>query len=99
MIGLPGRPGNFFDRCPGYGLHLGVLAGVTGMGIFDNRFACHSDAVGKAIYIPLGGGGFIDGNRANYGTGAMTANPYRDLGANHWGLNWKAGVSIMPVTA
>jgi len=98
-IGLPGRPGNFFDRCPGVGLNLGTLAGVTGMGVFDNRFICHSDADGKAITITLGSDCFIDGNHANYGNTAMSNNPYKDLGSNHWGLNYKAGTSILPVTA
>lgn len=96
MIGLPGRPSNFFDRCPGYGLHLGVSAGVASMGVFDNKFICHSDAAGKAIYIPLGSDGFISGNHANYGTTTMTQNPYRDLGSNHWGLNYKGDLATMP---
>lgn len=100
LIGLPGRLGNFFDRCPGIGLNLGVSAGTHDMGIFDNRFLCHSDAVGKAITFvhPDCANAFVDGNSANYGQSAMGSNPYRDLGSNHWGLNYRAGISIMPVT-
>lgn len=96
-IGLPGN-GNFFDKCPGIAINLGTLAGVASMGVFDNRISVYDDTAGKAITITLGSDCFIDGNHANYGTGAMTANPYRDLGSNHWGLNYKAGVSTMPVT-
>ncbi len=101
MIGLPGEPSNFFDRCPEVGINLGIAAGVTAAGIFDNRFMCYSDVEGKAITIgSLCGGCFIDGNSANFGSSAMTNNPFKDLAgaiANTWGRNFKGGIAVMPV--
>lgn len=90
---------NIFDRVQNEGVFLGVSAGVTNCWVYDNKFALPSDTAKYAIRIDAGSGGFIDGNSANYGTTQMANNPYYDAGSNHWGLNYKAGVSVLPATS
>lgn len=97
-IGLPGH-GNIFD-VDGIGVHGTSGVGVTIGGICDNIFLLPSDTAGYAIsFLNSGAAGcIVDGNSAFYGTTALSNNPYRDLGSNHWGLNYRQGVSILPVT-
>lgn len=83
---------------------ISLFGTVVDMRILDNKIACQSDAVGTGITVAngSGGGNFFDGNHANFGMTAMTNNPYRDLhndNSNTWGLNYKAGISIMPASS
>lgn len=87
---------NIFARVQNEGIFLGTAAGVTDCWVYDNKFALPSDTAKYAIRIDNGSGGFIDGNSANYGRTGMTNNPYYDAGTNSWGLNYKAGVSVLP---
>lgn len=95
QLGMLGH-GNRFLGVPGIGIH--AVNVVKHLQILDNRFKLPSNTAGKAITFAHAGSelGFIDGNHANFGKTAMAANPYVDAGTNTWGLNWKAGVSIMP---
>ena len=90
---------NQFHRVQNEAIHMGEAAAPTDVWIVNNKFALPSDTAKYAIRIDLGSSGFIDGNSANYGTSAMTNNPYYDAGSNHWGLNHKAGVSVLPATS
>lgn len=91
---------NQFCKVAGIGIDLSIAAGVTNPWIIGNRFALPSDTKGKAITLgALGGGGFIDDNRANYGVTEMSANPYLDEGSNHWGVNYKGITATMPATS
>lgn len=88
---------NVFLGIPGVAINLDFAQGAM---ILDNKFALDADTAGAAITL-VGGclGCFIDGNSANYGDTAMGGVPYSDggaAGANTWGLNYRAGVSIMP---
>jgi len=89
---------NIFNACAGIAFSGGPQSG--NYSIFDNRFSLPSDTVGKAITLADGSSGIhVDGNHATFGMTAMTNNPFRDLNndnSNMWGLNHKAGVSIMP---
>ena len=38
------------------------------------------------------------GNKTMHDKAAMAQVPYRDLGANHWGLNYYGILAIMPAT-
>lgn len=99
QLGMAGHGNRFLDVA-GIGINDVSGGGIQGVTIFDNRFRLPSDTEGKAITLHAGSADcFVDGNHANYGKTAMDANPYKDAGAvsNTWGVNWKAGVSIMPV--
>lgn len=74
--------------------------GTGGMGwqIYNNKFKVFDAAAGEAIYLTGAGHCMVDGNSAFEGSAAMTFNPYRDTGTNSWGLNYRQGVSILPVT-
>jgi len=89
---------NTLQGCPGIAIDLNGNA--QGAHVLDNRIACDEDAEGVGITLGAGNDGcWVDGNHANYGDTAMAANPYKDnaaAGQNHWGLNYKAGASIMP---
>ena len=72
--------------------------------IEENRFTV-PDAASDGESIWLGAacfGNMMNNNWSFKGpTGILTYNPYYDASAslNHWGLNYRAGVSIMPATA
>lgn len=67
--------------------------------ILDNRFLCHADVVGAAITLAATVSGvFVDGNSAHTGNTIMGAIPLRDLGANHWGMNYQGNTLILPST-
>ena len=75
-------------------------AGAAVGAILDNTFAVADAADGEAVTTIAGTAGCtIHGNRTGEGVAAMTQTPYRDLGANNWGMNWFDIRPIMPVTA
>jgi len=86
-------------------LFLGCLIGINisargdALIIKDNEFTCPNAANGEAITLGLTSlGCLVDGNSAMSGSGpAMGFRPFRDLGANHWGLNRENGVGIQPI--
>ncbi len=74
-------------------------AGAAVGAILDTTFTCADAATGEAITFIAGTAGCtIAGNRAGEGVVAITEVPYRDLGANNWGLNYYGISAIMPVT-
>lgn len=97
-LGLPGH-GNIFRDVAYRGIHNLTSGAVLG-GICDNVFRLVSDTAGYAINFAHSGASecMVYNNQAFYGTTALSANPYRDLGSNHWGLNYRQGVSILPAT-
>ena len=88
---------NTFLGLPGEAMHLEYAFGVQ---LLENVIALPSDTEGKGITLGVNCKGcVIDKNHANYGKTAMTANPYLDLaaaGKNHWLVNYRAGVTILP---
>lgn len=85
---------NFLGTAIGINLAKGPGAIITG-----NRFLCEDSADGEAITLGASVVGcMIDDNRAMEGADTMSNNPFKDLGTNHWGLNYRQGVSIMPAT-
>ena len=83
------------------GLNVGInLARASDSLITGNKFTVDDASDGEAITLSaLCLGGLISGNEAMEGAVGMTKNPYKDLGTNHWGLNYKAGVITMPATS
>jgi len=63
----------------------------------DNVFMVPDLAAGEAIYSETNTN-FVTGNQVASGTIAMAFNPFRDLGANNWGLNYASGAPVLPVT-
>jgi len=96
-FGIPGH-GNVFNVTL-----IGIDSTSTTVlgGIADNVFRLPSDTEGYAISFTNSGssGCMIDGNKAFYGNDTMITNPYRDVGSNHWGLNYRQGLSILPEIA
>ncbi len=92
---------NVYRKVAGIGISVG--AGAHNFTILDERFDLPSNTKGKAITLADGSSGiFVDGCRANFGQAAMVANPFLDLNndtSNTWGLNYKAGTSVMPDNA
>jgi len=68
--------------------------------IARNRFALTASfSEGDAI-TSTGSGCMIYDNYVMYLVeDTWTNNPFLENGSNHWGLNYRQGVSIMPVTA
>lgn len=67
-----------------------------------NRFTVPDAATdGESIWLAAATLGIMINNNWSFKgpTGILTYNPYYDAGNNHWGLNYRAGVSIMPATA
>lgn len=89
---------NLFHGCAGVAIHV-VNTLALGQ-ILDNRFRVADSGTGEAITLAATATDdvFIDGNRTGQGVVAMANVPYRDLGANHWGLNYYDIQGIMPVT-
>jgi len=88
---------NVFLGIPGIAISLDHVLGVE---ISDNKIAMDADTLGAAITMGASClGCWVDGNSANFGDTAAVNNPYVDAaaaGANSWGINIKAGVTIMP---
>jgi len=97
-LGVPGKPSNIFDRVGGIGIHVTGPAVLEG--VFDNRHILAADVAGGAITFinPGSSQAFIDGNRCGFGNqpADFLNNPYRDLGNNHWGVNWKQAATVLP---
>ena len=89
---------NLFHGCTGVAVH--VINTMALGEIFDNQFRVADGATGEAITLTATAtdGTFINGNCTGQGVVAMGNVPYRDLGANHWGLNYHGLLAIMPVT-
>ena len=90
-------------------LFLGVASGKIGIfvdqaganvgAILNNVFKVADAATGEAITFIAGTvGTLVDGNSAFQDNTAIGNNPYRDLGANHWGNNVYGITASMPVT-
>jgi hypothetical protein len=90
-------------------LFFGVASGASGIyvdqaganvgAILDNVFKVADAGDGEAIEFVAGTAGtVVSGNVALEGTVAMTQEPYRDLGSNHWGVNWKTNAVDLPKT-
>jgi len=90
-------------------LFLGVASGTSGVfvdqagaavgAILNNKFKVADAGDGEAIEFVAGTAGcLVDGNVAMEGTVAVTQEPYRDLGANHWGVNWTTNAVDLPKT-
>ena len=95
QLGMAGH-GNRFLGVAGIGIN--DINGIQGVTILDNRFRLPSDIAGKAITLHASSAScFVDGNHANYGNTDMVNNPYRDLGSNSWGVNWKGSDTTPPV--
>ena len=97
QLGMAGHGNRFLDVA---GIGINDINGIQGVTILDNLFRLPSDTVGKAVTLHVNSADcLIDGNRANFGKTAMAANPFVDAaaaGKNTWGLNYRAGTSILP---
>lgn len=89
---------NLFRNTSGIGINL--AGGGYDCIVLDNRFNVADSANGEAITMGVTGSqnSFFDGNRAMQGTAAMATNPFRDLGSNHWGLNYAGTAPTYPAT-
>jgi hypothetical protein len=69
--------------------------------IRDNFFRVPDSATGEAITLDAtaADGAMLYGNQAMQGAVAMGNVAFRDLGTNHWGLNYVDITATMPVTA
>lgn len=85
-------------NCIFKGCAIGInLVKGPGAVIVGNKFTCVDAADGEAITLAATClGSLISGNEAMKGPNAMVKNPFKDLGTNHWGLNYRQGLSIMP---
>lgn len=88
---------------------LGVASGAIGINvvntmangsILNNVFKVADAATGEAITFAATAtdGTIVCDNRALQANVAMANVPYRDLGSNHFGLNYYGLLAIMPVT-
>jgi len=97
-LGVPGKPSNIFDRVGGIGINVTGPAVLEG--VFNNKHILAADVAGGALTFSHVGSSqaFIDDNHCGYGNqpGDFLNNPYRDLGNNHWGVNWKQASAILP---
>lgn len=90
--------GNVFRGVGGIGIDLITLC-TDIYAIHDNIFRVADGATGEAITCNINSVGCMFwGNKACQGVVAMGNVPFRDLGANHWGLNYYGLLAIMPVT-
>jgi hypothetical protein len=90
---------NNFRRVTGVGINLVTLC-TDIYAIHDNWFNPILDAAtGGSIFCNLNSTGcMFYNNYSMHDKAAMAQVPYRDLGANHWGLNYYGILAIMPVT-
>jgi hypothetical protein len=90
---------NVFRRVAGVGINLVTLC-TDIYAIYDNEFNTLADAAtGGSIFCNLNSVGcMFYGNQSMHDMAAMGQVPYRDLGNNHWGLNYYGILAIMPVT-
>lgn len=91
---------NGFLGVPSGGIGVFVDQAGTAVGaINDNTFVVADAATGEAITLIAGTTStMVFGNRTGQGVVAMGNVPYRDLGANNWGINYYDIQGIMPVT-
>jgi hypothetical protein len=85
-------------RCPtGIGINLVTLC-TDIYAVHDNIFRVAAATQGDAISCNVNSlGCMFWGNQAMYLGAAPGANPYEDLGANHWGVNWTGDAVTYPV--
>ena len=80
-----------------------IMLPVSGGGVIRNNvFAVASgNNLGAAIHLTGGQDQLVTGNQAMHGTGQMLAgaNPYRDEGTSHWGINYFSVLGTMPDTS
>ena len=95
IIGLPGH-GNIFKDYIGKGINDNGGFMPDGI-ICDNLFNMTADEEGTAIHLESART-LVDYNKAFYGRTAMANNPYKDTGTGNWGLNYRQGLSILPLT-
>lgn len=96
MLGLPGM-GNIFKQINGVAINDTGGFFPDGM-CCDNVFGLAADTKGDAI-TSASARTIFDGNRANTGRTAMSANPYLDTGTGHWLNNYKANTHVLPATS
>lgn len=67
--------------------------------IQDNDFMVPDTAAGEAITCSVGSvRSLVTRNTCSSGAVAMAFNPYRELGAGHWGANYVSAALSLPVT-
>lgn len=77
------------------GIYLSPVSG--GGAILNNVFTVPGLAAGEAIHLTGGQDWLVTGNVAAEGSGATaSANPFREDGANHWGLNYSNQTAQLP---
>ena len=77
------------------GIYAAPLAG--GGVIRNNDFSVPGLAAGEAIWLTGGQDWLVTSNVAAEGSGATAStNPYREDGANHWGLNYSNQTAQLP---
>jgi len=78
-----------------------IMHPVSGGGVIRNNVFSVPDTANTGMAINLTGGQdqLVTGNYAMAGVDQMVAGaePYRDLGASHWGLNYWSILPLMPV--
>jgi hypothetical protein len=88
---------NRFRGVAGIGINLVTLC-TDIYAIYDNFFRVADAATGEAITCNANSVGCMFwGNQAMQGKVAMANVPFRDLGANHWGLNYMDVTATLPV--
>lgn len=88
---------NIFRYVGGIGINLVTLC-TDIYAIHDNIFRVDGAVQGDAITCNINSlGCMFWGNQAMHLGAAPAQNPYVDLGANHWGLNWTGDVVTYPV--
>jgi hypothetical protein len=89
MIGVPGKPFNYFHHLPGIAINLAT--GVTQPGIHGNRIAIPANTAGAGITLAAATlDAWVFDNVANFGDTDMGNNPWLDsaaAGANDWANN------------
>lgn len=95
MIGVPGKPSNYFHHLPG--IAINVAFAVTEPGIFCNRIAIPGNTAGAGITLAAGVlDAWVMDNVANFGDTDMGNNPFVDGaagGANDWANNMQ-GITL-----
>lgn len=88
---------NVFRFVAGVGINLETLC-TDIYAIHDNVFRVNGAVQGDAITCNINSlGCMFWGNQAMHLGAAPAQNPYVDLGANHWGVNWTGDVVTYPV--
>jgi len=72
-------------------------SGWDGASVMGNCISCDADTAGAGISLTNCQAVMVANNSANYGKGAMSANPFVDNGTTDcWGINYKATTATLP---